>query len=326
MITHNYKIDAPIIASYKNGNYNVELYEDGTKIRFADVDKFEPEFPENIDVCITKCCDGGCPYCYEGCTPEGKHGTLLELNDFNGNLELPKWIQSLKPGTELALNGNDLTCPHIELFLWKLHEHGIITNITINQRHLHGNAVKLKMWQKHGIIHGIGISLSNPKDEYLWEIIKHLNNVVVHVIAGILTVDDIIHLQTYAPKVLILGYKNIGRARRYSLNHADDIMDNIATLKANLKDIMFFKWFSGVAFDNLAIEQLDVKKTLFNDNEEKWSKFYMGDDGSFTMYIDMVAGTYAKNSCMSQEERYPIGDKTVQEMFEDIKRKYNTTE
>ena len=65
---HNIKVDAPMIASYVNGNYNVELYADGTKIRFNDKDSLIPAFPENMDVCITKKCDGGCPYCYEGCT------------------------------------------------------------------------------------------------------------------------------------------------------------------------------------------------------------------------------------------------------------------
>ena len=324
MSTHGYRVDAPLIASYKNGNYNVELYEDGTKIRFADVDAFRPEFPENIDVCITKQCDGGCPYCYEGCTVDGQHGTILDVTE--RDYELPKWMQSLKPGTELALNGNDLKHPHLERCLWELRKNGIVTNMTINQRHLPSNLVKLKRWQQQGLIHGIGISLWKSDDDLLQAAIEYLDNVVLHVIAGIFTVEDLMNIQAYAPKVLILGYKNLGRAKNYSLNHADEIMDNIATLKANLRDIMFFNMFSGMAFDNLAIEQLDVKKTLFNNDYAKWSKFYMGDDGSFTMYIDTVAGTYAKNSCISQEERYPIGDMTVQEMFEDIKRKYNTTE
>ena len=107
---HGIKVDAAMLASYVNGNYNVEIYRDGTKIRFGDVDDFKPAFPENIDVCITKKCDGGCPYCYEGCTINGEHGNIGELARF-GNFHLPKWMESLKPGTELALNGNDLSHP-----------------------------------------------------------------------------------------------------------------------------------------------------------------------------------------------------------------------
>ena len=52
----------------------------------------------------------------------------------------------------------------------------------------------------------------------------------------------------------------------------------------------------------------------------------MGDDGGFTMYIDAVNYKYAKNSCMPQEERYDIGDKTVDEMFRHIQDLYGKHE
>ena len=45
----------------------------------------------------------------------------------------------------------------------------------------------------------------------------------------------------------------------------------------------------------------------------------MGDDGEFTLYIDLVKGTYAKNSISGEE--YPINGMTISEMFEDIKTK-----
>ena len=314
---HGIKLNAPLLASYVNGNYNVEIYEDGTKIRFADVDHFKPEFPENIDVCITKKCDGGCPYCYEGCTPNGSHGLLLD-----GDGELDMWLQTLKPGTELALNGNDLTHPDLERALILLAERGIITNMTVNQIHFASNAVKLRLWQKKGLIHGLGISLVNSESDLFYEMLKLFDNVVIHTIAGILTVEDLINLQSAKPKVLILGYKNIGRGRQYSLNNADEIMHNIKELKENLP--MFIKrgYFSNISFDNLAILQLDVKELLFKDNEEEWSRFYMGDDGGFTMYIDAVNYKYAKNSCMSEDERFDMNGKTVQEMFKHIQDLY----
>ena len=318
---HGIKVNAPLLASYVNGNYNVEIYEDGTKIRFSDVDHFKPEFPENIDVCITKKCDGGCPYCYEGCTPTGSHGLLLD-----GDGELDMWLQTLKPGTELALNGNDLTHPDLERALELLREKGIITNMTVNQIHFASNAVKLRLWQKKGLIHGLGISLVNSESDLFYEMLKLFDNVVIHTIAGILTVEDLINLQSAKPKVLILGYKNIGRGRQYSLNNADDIMHNIKELKENLP--MFIKrgYFSNISFDNLAILQLDVKELLFKDNEEEWSRFYMGDDGGFTMYIDAVNYKYAKNSCMSEDERFDMNGKTVQEMFKHIQDLYGKYE
>lgn len=66
-----------ILHRYINGNYTVTLLEDGTKIRYTKDNEFIPEFAENCDVKITDKCDGGCPMCYEGCTPNGKHADLL---------------------------------------------------------------------------------------------------------------------------------------------------------------------------------------------------------------------------------------------------------
>ena len=319
---HGIKVDAAMLASYVNGNYNVEIYSDGTKIRFGNVDEFKPAFPENIDVCITKKCDGGCPYCYEGCTINGDHGYIYDWEE----QDIPKWMLSLKPGTELAINGNNLDHPHLERMLKVLRNRGIITNITINQRHLAQNFSKLVDWQERELIYGVGISLSDATDPFLEVALNDLDNVIIHVIAGILTVDDLIYLQALKPKLLILGYKNLGRATQYSLSHADEIVDNIMTLKKNLPIFVKNDYLSGVCFDNLALDQLDVKDILFNNNEDAWSQFYMGDDGGFTMYIDTVAGKYAKNSCMPQDERYDIGDKTVDEMFRHIQDLYGKHE
>ena len=68
-----------------------------------------------------------------------------------------------------------------------------------------------------------------------------------------------------------------------------------------------------MSFDNLAIEQLDVKRLMSDD---EWKEFYMGDDGKYTFYIDMVEGTYGKNSLAT--ERYPLEDDIVT-MFEKIR-------
>lgn len=311
--------DAPMIAHYKNGNYHVALHSDGTKVRFGDVDEFIPQFPENIDVCITKRCDGGCPYCYEGCTVDGKDGDIGGF-DKTGHYVLPLWMQELKAGTELALNGNDLSHPFLPDCLAALHGIGVITNMTVNQRHFIKHATVLSLWQQSGWIHGLGVSLSNSADERLYEYLPKFKNVVIHVIAGIFTLEDMMNLQSISPKLLILGYKDIGRGTDYKANRGKDIEDNIQMLKINLP--LMQKYFSVLSFDNLAIEQLDVKNSLFFGNEERWKTFYMGDDGTHTMYIDTVAGKYSKNSCMPQNERYLIKNKTAIEMFNDIRQRY----
>ena len=45
-----------LLAKYKNGNYNVKIYDDGTKIRYNDLDNLTPEFAESNDVTITTVC------------------------------------------------------------------------------------------------------------------------------------------------------------------------------------------------------------------------------------------------------------------------------
>ena len=72
-----------------------------------------------------------------------------------------------------------------------------------------------------------------------------------------------------------------------------------------------------VSFDNLAIEQLDVKRLL---SDEEWNEFYMGDDSVFTFYLDLVDGKFAGNSLAPEDERYDILD-NIDKMFERIRKK-----
>ena len=72
-----------------------------------------------------------------------------------------------------------------------------------------------------------------------------------------------------------------------------------------------------LSFDNLAIEQLQNIHNVVGDD---WDTFYMGDDGNYTFYIDLVAGTFAKNSCIN--ERFPIENKSMDDMFNFIREKY----
>ena len=52
-----------LIGKYKNGNYTVMLFEDGTKVRYNDLDNLTPSFAESMDVKLTDKCSVGCPFC-----------------------------------------------------------------------------------------------------------------------------------------------------------------------------------------------------------------------------------------------------------------------
>lgn len=60
------------------------------------------------------------------------------------------------------------------------------------------------------------------------------------------------------------------------------------------------------------LKQLDVKNLVPRD---KWDMFYMGDEGSSTMYVDMVNREFAANS--TSETRYPLLD-NIEDMLKVI--------
>ena len=238
--------------------------------------------------------------CYEGCTANGKHGDLFKY----------PFINTLHAYTELALNGNDLDHPDIEKFLEFLKEKKVFANITVNQNQFFANYDRIKDWQEKKMVYGIGVSLQNATDELI-EKMNSIPNTVLHTIVGILTEDDITKLKDHGIKLLLLGYKQLQRGVNYLNSHNDEVNKNKQYVYDNLSDIT--NWFKVVSFDNLAIEQLDVKRIV---PENEWEEFYMGDDGGYTFYIDMVKGEFSKNSIA--QERYPIGEKTIDEMFKFI--------
>lgn len=291
------------LGSYINGNYKVTIYEDGTKVRFTKDDDFIPDFSENCDVKITDKCSVGCPFCYEGCTSNGKHANLLSEDVLN-------IIESLHPYTEIALNGNDMDHPQLLEFLVKLNEKNVIPNITVNAKQFVDNFEKIKTLKDNDMIYGIGISY-NKEDRECIRLASMLKDTVFHTIVGVTSPKIYSELINNRCKVLILGYKELQRG--------------IAFKESNKEFEIFMKWLKDnldyliknaevVSFDNLALEQLDVKSHL---TDKEWETFYMGDDGSFTFYIDLVKMEYAKNSL--SKERFPINGKNIDEMFKHIK-------
>lgn len=238
--------------------------------------------------------------CYEGCTANGKHGDLFKY----------PFINTLHAYTELALNGNDLDHPDIEKFLEFLKEKKVFANITVNQNQFFANYDRIKDWQEKKMVYGIGVSLQNTTDELI-EKMNSIPNTVLHTIVGILSEDDIMKLKDHGIKILLLGYKQLQRGVNYLNSHNDEVNKNKQYVYDTLSDIT--NWFKVVSFDNLAIEQLDVKRIV---PENEWEEFYMGDDGGYTFYIDMVKGEFSKNSIA--QDRYPIGEKTIDEMFQFI--------
>ena len=300
--------------AYGNGNYTVLIdLDDGTKIRVGDDDTpFIADTPESMDVKITNRCDAGCPWCHEGSVPTGANADISQA-----------FLDTLHPYTEIAVGGgNVFEHPELETFLAQLAERGCIPSITVNQRHLEGEngdeiLDKILHWRAKRLVYGVGISVSNPTKR-LVEIARAIDTSVLHVVNGLFDEKTFEALRGRGLRILILGYKDVRRGRAYhDGNHSDSITHNMAWLSENLGSVV--SGFSVASFDNLALEQLPVKQML---GEDAWESFYMGDDGQHTFYIDMVDKKYSVSSTAGETDRRPIGHRSVDEMFADVR---NTT-
>lgn len=289
------------LAKYHNGNYDVAIFKDGTKIRYNNLNNLTPSFAESIDCTITTKCDGGCPYCYMECSENGKHADLNQ-----------PFFNTLHKGQELALNGNDLTHPDLVRFLARMKNNGVICNMTFNQKHFMRHAIDIKQLEMLGLIHGIGVSLIDSTDLNLYVNLKMFNNVVVHAIDGLLIKTDIDNMADKDIKLLILGYKTLGRGVDYFDKHELEIDNNVEYLRKNIKEIS--KHFNVISFDNLALEHLDIKSHMSN---KEWEKLYMGDEGEYTFFIDAVNKKFAMSSLA--EKQYDLMD-DVDDMFRYIKK------
>lgn len=297
-----------LLGRYRNGNYVTTILSDGTRIRETNDDEFIPDHAENMDVKITNCCSGvNCPFCHEGSTPNGKHGDILN----------EKFIDTLYEYQELCIGGgNVLEHPDLIPFLEKLKEKKVIANITVNQIHFEKEQELIRKLVGERLIYGLGVSLVKPTVKFI-DLMKQYPNAVIHTINGILTESDVKAMENNNLKMLILGYKHLRRGNEYFEHERERIEANQNWLYENLDDITCK--FKVVSFDNLAIDQLNVKRLL---SDKEWDEFYQGDDGSSTYYIDMVERKFARSSTAPFNKRYDLLD-SVDDMFRVIRNENN---
>ena len=295
-----------LLGRYKNGNVTTTIYSDGTKERFTYDDEFHPAFAENMDIKICNRCDRGCRHCHEGSTPDGKLGDIMN----------EKFIDTLHPYQECALGGgNILEHPDLIPFLYKLKDKRVVPNITLNQKHFEENIELVDDLISKKLIYGLGISLENPTTEFI-EKVKRFPNAVIHVINGVVNPVQMENMYNQNLKLLILGYKYLRRGSTWMEKEHAAIAANQWWLYEHLPNLI--NKFAVVSFDNLAIEQLNIKERWDEFSDKPWDEFYAGDDGMNTYYIDMVDRKFARSSTADFDKRYDLLD-NVDEMFKAIR-------
>lgn len=263
---------------YKNGNASIEIQTDGTRtIEFDET--LNLEYPLNIDIRVQSICPLGynpktnkavCSFCHESATTDGNecdYATLLNK------------LEGLPKGIELAIGCNILTDSFV-MFLTECHNMGYICNVTINQLSLKNNNIAPLLGK---YINGLGISYRNaikiPQKFIDYE------NMVVHVIAGIDDVNDIIKLKNQGvKKILVLGEKDFG------FNSGNVDLNSAKHKEWYRKLRSLFDIFEVVSFDNLALEQLNVKRFV---PDSLWDTLYQGE---YSFYINAVTGMYSRSS------------------------------
>lgn len=282
-----------------NGNAVITLYNDGTRqIEFDD--ELQLDEPLNIDIRVSTECKFGrnpltgravCPFCHESAITNGEECDYDELQDK---------LSDLSPGIELAIGANSMTTG-LFCFLDWAKEHGFICNITVNQGRIYEFQDDIRYLIDRQLIHGLGISYRRLGWDIPQDILDYPNT-VFHVILGIDTIAEVRDLRRRGvKKILCLGEKdfgyNKGNVHLGSLEHRNWYW----WIKKLIDE------FEVVSFDNLALEQLKLKR-LFLDSD--WDEF---NNGEHSFYINAVEGYYSPSS--RSNEKISWNDVKIQDFF-----------
>ena len=289
--------------TYTNGTYQVKQYQDGTKILIDPSNEFEAEFPDNIDVKITDYCDVGCKFCYENSRITGKH--------CNSAVLLEK-LSKLPSGIEVTLGGgNPVSHPDIERIISTLKEQGKFISMTVNEN-------SLGMMQKDLDLRALGISPISGIDREVIDFNYHDIPIVFHFIMGVHPIKQVERYLKSGKKVLILGYKSLGRGKNMLPSDLEEWSKGLKRLKFRLVEGREFPDTTRISLDNLAIRQANFKKSF---TAKEWDTFYLGEDGFCSMYIDAVSGTYSESSTVSEVSRTSWDNLEIINYFKNAKTK-----
>lgn len=267
---------------YSNGNALVSISSDGTRQVYSDGD-LKLEYPLNIDVRLSRRCSYGmnpngksvCSFCHESATTDGKDATI---SDIRTALD---YFDALPKGTEIAVGINQFT-DAVHYFLNSCNKSEFIVNATVNQGHIKKNFQTIISHISAGTITGLGISYRKHSSDIPNELLKY-KNTVVHVIAGIDSIDEVkILAEKGIKKILVLGEKNFG----FNFGKVKLVSQAHRQWYRQIHEL--FKLFEVVSFDNLALEQLNVKRFI-----KDWETMYQHE---FSFYVNIVDGTFSPSS------------------------------
>lgn len=292
------------MSQYNNGNSVIELHEDGTRIIQFD-NKLELEYPLNIDIRVsTKCAFGlnpktgksFCSFCHESAKTDG-HDCNFE--------ELKSKLRGLPKGIELAIGANQMNLTFLDFITWCDNNEWIV-NLTVNQGHVNRDITELEYLINNNKIKGLGISYRSSLNWNVPVVLLNYSNTVLHVIAGIDDINDVLSLKDKGVrKILVLGEKNFG------FNEGKVDLTTQSHKEWYWWIGKLFDAFDVVSFDNLALEQLNIRR-FFDD--KNWETF---NQGEHSFYINAVEGYFAPSSRSNNKTDWK--NVSIKDYFETLK-------
>jgi len=294
----------------KNGNYWLVLSrKNGARLRilFSLDPTVKPvaDAPELVDLCITHYCKHGCPFCYQGASPEGAHASAQTVFNI---------LKNLPPLTEVVIGGGDATeHPKLPEFLAFASKRELIPNLTVRGTDWLQNDKLTDAIREH--VRAIGVSVDNAKGlrtvRYIGTMgFANETQIVAHYIPDLGTEEDLrdIFRATTSEKqrhrVLLLGYKETGRGAAHPHARLSGLGQMLQETLAN--------WRS---------PHISVDTKLLADYPEIADiadhGFLTFHEGEYSMYIDAVTGMAYKSSYQT-ENPVPLS-KDIKAIFAQIK-------
>lgn len=301
---------------YINGNYIVKgIGYSRVKECLRIGEDPKADFPDSIDLKITNKCSIGCDFCHEGSFSGGKSFNFKKTTSILS--ELP-----LKVGIEIALGGGDLLeTPQesYDLIKW-LCDRGYCVNGTFNINSLMPDKLQEKEEIKKKILrrlNAIGISVTRAlnvsEENNLQKVLPTFTKNVFHVILGIISPEDIKALLYSDRRVLLLGYKTVGRGKYFAPKLDESDLEKYKKVIGDYIQGPRKRFQIGsLGFDNLAIKQLNIKSML---TSKDWKYFFLGEDFTSSMYIDAVNEQYAPTSYSDKSDRVGWDKMSLLEYF-----------
>jgi len=308
-----------IIGTYKNGNYTVTLYSDGSRSRVSEGDAFIPSFPESIELKISEKYDGEHPWFSTNKSESPKDAKLME----NDLVPLNKYIKSIRPLTEVTIEGGYLDHPEILNLLFYFRKRNIPVKIIIGQDYFyskdHLKYHRLLGWHQRGLMSNLGIILTDSEDtEFIDRLVEFPNSTIIAEV-GVFNGTDLDNLEGRDFNLLLRGYYSSENNKDFSEKNSQEFEYNRSWLIGAI-DSEVLPAFKKVSFDNLALSQLGIEDKRFTSKDKDENILYFGNDGEFSLYIDMVNNEFS-NSPYSKE-KYKIEEfMTSDKMFRELRKR-----